>query len=224
MTNVILVHGMNANERSWFGVKDALEAAAFAVDDPRLPGHKSGFWNRPAGPASMEGWMTFLEGRLVGDDNVLIGHSMGGFIISQLAALQPHRVSKLIYVAAMLPKKGESIGKLTNDAGTDLEDILNEYALYGPTIWPALSPQPRDPLSAKFDPKTDFASLRRFYIATLNDGILNHELQKTMMGNWGIEDSIELDSDHLPQLADPGVPGDKSPEELNDALLDFLER
>jgi pimeloyl-ACP methyl ester carboxylesterase len=39
---------------------------------------------------------------------VLVGHSMGGLTISELARREPHRVEHLVYVSCMVPPEGTS--------------------------------------------------------------------------------------------------------------------
>ncbi|MFZ8423175.1 alpha/beta hydrolase, partial [Staphylococcus aureus] len=40
---------------------------------------------------------------------ILIGHSMAGMVISQVAENIPNKIDKLIYVSAFLPKNGETL-------------------------------------------------------------------------------------------------------------------
>ncbi|MFE5029520.1 alpha/beta fold hydrolase [Streptomyces sp. NPDC056656] len=44
---------------------------------------------------------------------ILVGHSYGGAVISQAAAGDP-QVKALVYIAALLPDKGENLGPLAN--------------------------------------------------------------------------------------------------------------
>src|SRR5438552_2315995 len=44
---------------------------------------------------------------------VLVGHSMGGMVITQAAANCPEYVDRLVYVAAFLPADGQSLIDLT---------------------------------------------------------------------------------------------------------------
>jgi pimeloyl-ACP methyl ester carboxylesterase len=43
----------------------------------------------------------------------LFGHSIGGFTISNVAEAEPNMIKKLIYVAAYVPKSGESLQTLS---------------------------------------------------------------------------------------------------------------
>jgi pimeloyl-ACP methyl ester carboxylesterase len=40
---------------------------------------------------------------------IVVGHSMGGMSITAAAELRPDRISRLVYLAAFLPKDGESV-------------------------------------------------------------------------------------------------------------------
>ena len=48
-----------------------------------------------------------------GPPAVLVGHSMGGMVITQAAADSPQHIDRLVYVAAFLPSDGESLIDLT---------------------------------------------------------------------------------------------------------------
>jgi pimeloyl-ACP methyl ester carboxylesterase len=54
----------------------------------------------------------------------VVGHSMGGIVATQGAARCPERVAALVYVAAFLPKDGESLLDLTKPPQGDGEQVL----------------------------------------------------------------------------------------------------
>ena len=54
---------------------------------------------------------------------VLVGHSMGGVVVTAAAELAPAKVAKLVYVGAYLPKDGQSLFDL---ASTDKDSELGE--------------------------------------------------------------------------------------------------
>jgi pimeloyl-ACP methyl ester carboxylesterase len=53
---------------------------------------------------------------------VLVGHSMGGGIITQAAEYRPERIKTLVYIVALLPKNGEAIFDL---AQQDTETLVS---------------------------------------------------------------------------------------------------
>ncbi len=53
------------------------------------------------------------EALAAGPPAVLVGHSMGGMVITQAAARCPERIARLVYVAAFVPSDGQSLIDLT---------------------------------------------------------------------------------------------------------------
>ena len=109
MSHIVLVHGAAANELSWFGVPDALRAAGHIVEPVRLFGHGKGIIAPIDKNTTMQDYIDTVENALPKTGQCsLIGHSMGGMVISQAAARFPGRIERLIYITAMLPKDGET--------------------------------------------------------------------------------------------------------------------
>ena len=114
MAHIILVHGMNATAESWNTVPTALESIADSVTAVQLPGHDkslniwslllSGSYSAGFG---MEGYVDEIVKafpKTNDRDICLIGHSMGGAVISHVAAKYPERIVNLIYVAAYVTR------------------------------------------------------------------------------------------------------------------------
>src|SRR5258708_39155095 len=67
----------------------------------------------------------------VSEPAFVVGHSMGGIVATQAAARCPERVAALVYVAAFLPKDGQSLIdllKLPEGAG---EQVLSNVVVDG---------------------------------------------------------------------------------------------
>jgi len=101
---VVLVHGAFHGAWCWAGLQTELDrrgVPSFAVD---LPGH--GVSTEPLTDlhGDAEAVSRVLE-HLGTDDVVLVGHSYGGAVISQ--ADLGSRVSRLVYLAAIVPDAGE---------------------------------------------------------------------------------------------------------------------
>jgi pimeloyl-ACP methyl ester carboxylesterase len=98
---VVLVHGAFASPAAWDGVAAAL--------------HKDGY--KTAAPAldldSAAGDVSIVRATLdsIGGDKILVGHSYGGFVISN-AATGRTDVLGLVYTAAYVPDVGETIAGL----------------------------------------------------------------------------------------------------------------
>lgn len=228
MANIILVHGMNANAKSWFDVKGFLEDKGHSVSAPTLSGHSGDFGIDLLSPVTMDKYVVDVAAEFPMDDSekvILIGHSMGGQVITQVAATFPNRVEKLIYVAAMLPNKGQSAVRIIRDAGIDpkkfsesLESNKANYpdAFVSQPFAPLLSPLslPSESDGTKLD---DFDAMRRFYILATDDHILPTGHQKKMVedAESPVQQVEPIESDHIPQAS--------KPTELHEMLMTFVE-
>ncbi|WP_336921930.1 alpha/beta fold hydrolase [Aquipuribacter sp. SD81] len=106
---VVLVHGAFADASSWTPVTDRLLAAGYPVLAPTNP---------------LRGVTTdvqYLREVLasVSGPIVLVGHSYGGFVMTNAAAGDAD-VEALVYVAAFAPEIGETAGGISQSAGTSL--------------------------------------------------------------------------------------------------------
>lgn len=86
-----------------------------------LPGHGENKADIP--DVTMQSYVnTIVEAiEKLNDKVVLVGHSLAGAIISQVAEVIPEKIDRLVYVAAMLLKDGDSaLGVMQNDPGGEL--------------------------------------------------------------------------------------------------------
>ncbi|WP_410872077.1 alpha/beta fold hydrolase [Nocardia sp. A7] len=114
---VVLVHGAFAESSSWNGVIDKLNErglTSIAAGNPL---------RSVSGDAdAVRSVVASIDGPVV-----LVGHSYGGQVISQV---QDPKVKGLVYVAAFAPEEGETIGELSGKfPGSTLGDTLNKVAL-----------------------------------------------------------------------------------------------
>lgn len=106
MANILLVHGAIADGSSWAGVIQALQAAGHHVVAAQQP-----LSSIPDDVQKVRELLDTLDG-----ETVVVGHSFGGFVISNAAKGAPN-VKSLVYVAAFGPEEGESAGGLTEEYG-----------------------------------------------------------------------------------------------------------
>ncbi|HEY5808304.1 MAG TPA: alpha/beta hydrolase [Povalibacter sp.] len=98
---VVLVHGAFADSSSWSGVAEQLQAHGVSVVAAANP---------LRGVAEDARYVSNLVNAIRGPV-VLVGHSYGGAVISNVAS-DPVKVKALVYVAAFAPDVGESAGQL----------------------------------------------------------------------------------------------------------------
>jgi pimeloyl-ACP methyl ester carboxylesterase len=104
-TTIILVHGGWADGSSWGKVITILKNAGHRVIAVQLPLHNSA-----------DDIATVKRAvELAGGPVLLVGHSYGGFVITNAGSNNPN-VTGLVYVAAFAPDEGESLGTFVNPA------------------------------------------------------------------------------------------------------------
>src|SRR5215475_4682622 len=113
MARFVLVHGAFAGAWIWGPLMDRLRAAGHSVEAFDLPG--LGNDHTPASEITLDACAARLCEVLANSSEpaIVAGNSMGGIIATQGAARCPGRVAALVYVAAFMPKNGQSLLDLT---------------------------------------------------------------------------------------------------------------
>jgi pimeloyl-ACP methyl ester carboxylesterase len=99
---IVLVSGAFEDSSAWNGEIARLESAGYPVIAPAVP---------LRGVAADSAYLTSLV-RSIHGPVVLVGHSYGGMLITEIAANDPDQVKALVYTAAFIPTAGESAGQL----------------------------------------------------------------------------------------------------------------
>lgn len=227
MSNIILVHGMAANEKSWFGVPKFLEGEKHTVAAVPLPGHDKPFLT----PGDLTIKMADYVSKVVdyfpktGEKVILIDHSMGGQVITHVAAEHPGRINRLIYVAAMLPQDGDSANDIKDASNFDPQRSTFQLAPYIEKYRDVFASQPDGPLNEKLklpDVKDgtrlkEFNALSRYYIWCSKDEVLPSAHQK-IMANAAV-----IKSDYIEIIAADHIPQKSKTKELNAALKKIID-
>ena len=100
---IVELHGAFEDASSWSKVTRQLQSEGFSVIAPavQLRGVASD-------TAALEGVISAIQG-----PKILVGHSYGGLLVSELASRTPD-VTALVYVAAYIPQAGDTAGQLTS--------------------------------------------------------------------------------------------------------------
>jgi len=223
MARIVLVHGAFGRAACWDRVAPGLRAAGHEVEAIDLPGQ--GDDPMPVAEVTLDRYAERVCGALgARPPAVLVGHSMGGMVITQAAARCPDRVDRLVYVAAFLPTDGQSlidITQLPEAAGDAVQAGLvvegdppvatmppeaareglmhccdDEQAAWAQSL---RGSQPVAPFTHPVrldsaDPA--FANLRRAYVMCLQDRAIRPALQRRMLEAAGCDPVIEIDTDH----------------------------
>jgi pimeloyl-ACP methyl ester carboxylesterase len=158
---------------------------------------------------------------------VLVGHSFAGIPISMVAESAPERVKTLVYVAAYLPKDGQSLLDLGNGdrdskIGPHLQIMKDkgiiavEYSAradlfckgcndqFRAAIPNLIVDEPLIPLTTPVHLTADrFGRVGKVYIHTAQDQVVSPWLQATMVAATPVRAEMTLNSGHTPFLTDP---------------------
>ncbi len=139
----VLVHGAWQAPYVWDAVRTDLVNKGNKVIVVQLPGH--GNDNTPPLNLTLDVYsnkvidvVSEIEGKVI-----LVGHSMGGMVVTSVAEKIPTRISKLVYIGAFLPASGQA---LTDLAYSDPDSQL------GPALVPSAD---KLTLDVKSDKVTD---------------------------------------------------------------------
>jgi pimeloyl-ACP methyl ester carboxylesterase len=227
MARFVIVHGAFSGAWAWGPMVEPLEAKGHTIEAFDLPG--SGADSTPVGQVSLGAYAERTKSVLAErqEPAVLVGHSMGGMVTTQVAAHSPERIAGMVYVAAFVPQDGQSLKGLTElPEGADDQIQANMVVSGEPPVatipedvsrvarynecseeviaW-ALAHQLPQPLAPFLEPASvpDGAldDIPRHYVRCLRDRSLPPALQLRMLETAGIESVVELDTGHNPQLS-----------------------
>ncbi|MEM6904896.1 MAG: alpha/beta hydrolase, partial [Pseudomonadota bacterium] len=174
------------------------------VSAETLPGHKGGLAQYYT---TMSNYTNSVMAQMPSaGEVVLVGHSMGGFVASRVAARKSSRIAKVIYISAMLPGQSQSILKLMKTFGSSLNDVEREFKRAGLSRkGPYLGTQPLLPLSVPFASNSGFRNVPKHYIHCDDDKIIPLAQQEEMVASakGAPVTTSTLSSHHFPQVAVP---------------------
>jgi pimeloyl-ACP methyl ester carboxylesterase len=227
MSTYILVHGAWMDDSAWQKVIPLLERLGHTVIVRDLPGH--GADATPPAELSLRRYTESVVALLDAQAGpiILVGHSMAGTVISQVAERRPERITTLVYLAAYLARNGESLYQL---AGGDADSHL------GPNLLPdqergvlgvrseavrdvffadctegdaarlaaRIVPEPLAPLGTPVEVTDErFGRVPRIYITTTLDHAVSPALQRRMYTALPCRAVLSLDSGHAPFVSQP---------------------
>ncbi len=133
MSTFVLVHGAWAGGWCWDKVVPLLRDSGHKVETLDLPGH--GKDKTPIHEIALATYTQRVCDVLDAQDGpvILVGHSMGGIVISQVAEERPEKIQTLVYLSAFLVQNGESLfqfASMDTDSLVFPNLILNEEQGY----------------------------------------------------------------------------------------------
>lgn len=225
MVNLILIHGAWHGGWAWSKVVPLLEKEGYNVIAPDLPGLGSDHISPEI--VTMQMYADFVvdlirqqEGKVI-----LVGHSLAGGIISQVAEKIPEKIEKLIYLCAFYMKNGESAFDIIakNSNGNSIEfnyyndnkvfEVKEEYLqpfFYNDCSFEdikiakkLLRAQAIEPFGAKMNiSDAKYGQVERVYIECIKDMGIPLEIQSMMVAAQPCR-VYTLETGHSPFFSNP---------------------
>lgn len=219
MAKIILIHGAWHGSWCWEDIVPKLQGLGHDVITPDLPGRarvadkkQIKFKDHIAHVADI---LHQCE-----EPVILVGHSMAGMVIAQLAELYPEKIQKLVFLAAFMPIDNESMfdvvklspaSKFVEYMRTDVErnefhldkSIVHEFAYH---LCPEdkvaaaitrLNIEPLSPLNTKIKLNENYAKMPKVYIQCTHDRGITLAAQTLLCQRVPCE-IYTLNADHSP--------------------------
>jgi pimeloyl-ACP methyl ester carboxylesterase len=220
---IVLVHGAWHGAWCWDRVAGPLRDLGYDVVVPDLPGHGTRADERIE---SLRDYVGAVVDVII-PGTVLVGHSMGGLVVTAVADAVPELLSHVVYVAAFVPRDGEDLftsygeppdfGELGLEATDDGMIIISTLEAARRLFYADCSPEDQQwafeqltpqPLLALLEPVAlpnfDKAAVPRSYVLCRQDGIVPPDIQRKFADRLGVA-PIELDTSHSPFLSSPAA-------------------
>ena len=227
MSTFVLIHGAWHGGWAWEKVGAYLEKAGHTVFAPDLPSH--GGDPTPTNDVTLQMYAdaTCTAVNAAAERVILVGHSMGGVVISAAAEQCPGNIERLVYVAAFLPANGETLLQqfpadtpgavlpnlvmAADGASARVADDKIVPAFYhdvdGETAAWAISklvPQAGAPFATPVMTSAEtFGAIPKTYVECTADNAIPISVQRAMQAKWPVENVITMETSHSPFFSQP---------------------
>jgi pimeloyl-ACP methyl ester carboxylesterase len=226
MARFVLVAGAWHGAWCWEFVVPMLEAMGHRAQPAELPGMGSD--ETSLASLSLAAWARAVAGVIESDPEpaILVGHSRGGVVISQVAELVPDRISLSVYLTAIMMKNGECgldssqlvppdalrerNYEITDDglAFKVIPDLALSYGRSPPDLvekaLAQMTPEPNFGLVTPLALSAErYGRVRRAYVECIGDETVVPALQRAMQAREPCEIVRAIDTDHCPHYSAP---------------------
>jgi pimeloyl-ACP methyl ester carboxylesterase len=223
----VLVHGAWMGAWVWQDVANGLKAQGATVAVVELPAHGADTSALPQ--ANLSAYVQRVNAAIDSASGpvILVGHSMGGMVVTQAAEERVDRIQMLVYLAAYLPKNGQKLLDLAlTDADSHSGRVLQVDEQSGLANIPADALQDcfladgsaaavealkayyrPEPLAGFIAPVQTtperWGSVKKAYFYTQQDHAISYPLQQRMSEGIAFALTHTFDSSHSPFLSRP---------------------
>ena len=240
MKTFILVHGSWHSAWNWHKIIPLLEKQGHKVIAVDLPG--MGRDKTPIYTIKMKETIEKICGLIdtIDESVILVGHSKNGIMISQAAEYRPHKIEKLIYLAAYLIPNGKTQREYSVQ---DTEGVLKPYVTFHKELNAStlqseiykeglyhdcedditeLAKQllSHEPIESGMTPlqltDENYGSVPRYYIECTEDKAVTPFIQRKMYTELPCEKVYSMATSHSPFFS--------APQELSDIFCEIFEK
>ena len=228
MSTYVLVHGAWHGAWCWSKVVALLEGAGHKAIALDLPGH--GQDDTPTAQVTFAAYCDKARDIVLAQPEpvILVGHSMGGRVVTTVAELCPHRIKVLVYLAAILLRDGENTMPADPDTGETLidrsvitsddgicqtlpESVIRELLFHDCSDEDASRAMALLECRQAVQPMTiamrltdeNFGRVRKVYIECLQDKAVTPAQQRIMYTLTPCDKVISMNASHSPFLSLP---------------------
>jgi len=240
MSVYVLVHGAWHGAWCWDKVVPLLERAGHKAIALDLPGH--GRDDTPIAQVTFDAYCNKVREIVEAQPGsvILVGHSMGGRVVTQVAERRPDKIEAAVYLAAILLANGENTMPAdpdTDETFIDRSVIVSDDGIYQTLREDAIrellfhdcsdddagratalleSRQASQPMTIPMRlTDENFGRVRKVYIECLQDRAVTPAQQRMMYTRTPCDKVISMNASHSPFLS--------SPQELADHLASISE-
>lgn len=227
MSTFILVHGSWHSSWNWHKVLPILEQQrhnAISIDLPGMGRDKTPIQNVTLEVAvnKLLEIIDQAEGKVI-----LVGHSKNGIVVSQAAEYRPHKIEKLIYLAAYLVPNGKTQAEYSSQ---DVNGVLKPYVTRFPetnshTLQPEIYKEglyhdcddditemakcilSHESAATGITPlqltEANYGSVPRYYIECTDDRAVTPFIQKIMYTETSCKKVYQMATSHSPFFSKP---------------------
>jgi pimeloyl-ACP methyl ester carboxylesterase len=222
MATYLMVHGAWHGGWCWHRIVARLQRASHRVLAPDLL--SLGRDRTAPGTVTLERWTEQIVALAQSESEpiVLVGHSRGGIVLSQVAERIPEHIRSLVYVSAFLLENGLSLQDAAaqdpqslvppamiiadDHQSASIRETAVREAFYGQCsdedvvlAQSLLTSEPLAPLATPVSISANrFGSVPRVYVECSRDRAITHAAQRRMQTALPCHERITLESDHSP--------------------------
>lgn len=225
----LLVHGAWMGAWCWDQVAAGLRAHGATVSTVELPGHGSD--QTPLSGATLDAYVATVRAAVAAAPQpvILVGHSMGGMVVTGVAELDGPKLAKVVYLGAYLPQDGQSLFDLASTDATShlgpalqidqanglaklpVDDLQDIFIADGTAdeVASVVAHYRDEPLAPFVTPihttAAGWGAVPKAYIYTQDDHAVSIALQQAMTAGVSMSATATIATSHAPFLSDPAL-------------------